>query len=182
MKNCREAGESCVLRGIVNNQVWLAQSVIVVKDGPEETVLVLLPGAHCAFPEGYWLWRKNLEMVHIVQVLDIIPAGIRRASAGRARSFLAIVPAGLRSWVNGHIVVPSMSRNATRASLADQYNKAHNALVDILMALPENAWSKGMPYPKKYRTVEQMAHRPAEHFEEHSDHLRNVLGIKIEDI
>ena len=127
-------------------------------------------------------WTIKQEMVHIVQVLDIIPAGIRRASAGRARSFLAIVPAGLRSWVNGHIVVPSMSRNATRASLADQYNKAHNALVDLLMALPENAWSKGMPYPKKYRTVEQMAHRPAEHFEEHSDHLRNVLGIKIEDI
>jgi hypothetical protein len=28
----RKAGENCVLRGIVNNQVWLAQSVIVVND------------------------------------------------------------------------------------------------------------------------------------------------------
>lgn len=54
-----EVGESCVLRGIVNNQVWLAQSVIVVKDEPKETVLLLLPGAQCAFPEGYWHWRRH---------------------------------------------------------------------------------------------------------------------------
>jgi hypothetical protein len=55
------AGESCVLRGVVNNQVWLAQSVIVVKDKPKGTVLLLMPGAQCAFPEGYWRWRKNKD-------------------------------------------------------------------------------------------------------------------------
>jgi hypothetical protein len=55
----RAAGESCVLRGIVNHQVWLAQSVIVVKDTQDETILLLLPGAQCAFPEGYWRWRQN---------------------------------------------------------------------------------------------------------------------------
>ena len=59
MKNHREVGESCVLRGIVNNQVWLAQSVIVVKDEPQETVLLLLPGAKCAFPAGYVSWRNK---------------------------------------------------------------------------------------------------------------------------
>jgi hypothetical protein len=59
-----KAGESCVLRSIVNNQVWLAQSVIVVKDMPEETVLLLMPGAQCAFPEGYWHWRKNKDFSH----------------------------------------------------------------------------------------------------------------------
>lgn len=56
-----KAGESCVLRGIVNNQVWLAESVIVVKDQAEETVLLLMPDAQCAFPEGYWRWRKNKD-------------------------------------------------------------------------------------------------------------------------
>jgi uncharacterized protein DUF402 len=57
----RKPGDSCVLRGIVHNQVWLAESVIVVKDKPEETVLLLMPGAQCAFPEGYWRWRKNKD-------------------------------------------------------------------------------------------------------------------------
>jgi protein associated with RNAse G/E len=54
-------GDNCVLRGIVNNQVWMAKSVIVVKDKPEETVLLLIPGAQCAFPEGYWRWKKNRD-------------------------------------------------------------------------------------------------------------------------
>jgi protein associated with RNAse G/E len=58
------SGESCILRGIVNHQVWLGQSVIVVKDSPKETVLLLLPGAECAFPEGYWRWRLNKDVSH----------------------------------------------------------------------------------------------------------------------
>jgi protein associated with RNAse G/E len=52
-------GDSCVLRGVINNKVWLAQSVIVVKDTPEETILCLLPGAQCAYPENYWRWRQG---------------------------------------------------------------------------------------------------------------------------
>lgn len=127
-------------------------------------------------------WTIKQEMVHIVQVINIIPKGILRASKGGRRSILAIVPTSLRSWVNGHIVIPFMARSATRQSTAEAYKKAHNALLGILEELPEEAWSKGMPYPRKYRTVEQMAHRPAEHFEEHLAHLQNVLGIKIEDI
>ena len=127
-------------------------------------------------------WTIKQEMVHIVQVLYVIPTGIQQASAGRGRSLLAIVPAGLRSWVNGHIVIPMMSKNATRTTIADKYNKAHIALIDLLEALPEGSWSKGMPYPRKYRTVGQMAHRPAEHFEEHLEHLQNVLRIKIKDV
>lgn len=59
MNKFRELGESCVLRGIVNNQVWLAQSVIVVQDAPQETVLLLLPGAQCAIPAGYLGWRNK---------------------------------------------------------------------------------------------------------------------------
>lgn len=127
-------------------------------------------------------WTAKQEMVHIVQALNVIPNGIRRASRGGRRSILAIVPTSLRSWVNGYIVIPFMARSATRQSIAEAYKKAHNALLGILEELPEEAWSKGMPYPRKYRTVEQMAHRPAEHFEEHLEHLQNVLGIKIEDI
>jgi hypothetical protein len=67
MKNLRTVGESCVLRGIVNNQVWLAQSVIVVKDQPGEIVLLLPPGAQCAFPEGYWYWRRNQDHSHLTR-------------------------------------------------------------------------------------------------------------------
>ena len=132
------------------------------------------------FPSEGWTIKQ--EMIHIVQVLNVLPNGIKRASKGGRRSILAIVPTGLRSWFNGYIVIPFMARNATRQNTSEAYNKAHIVLLEILEALPEDAWSKGMPYPKKYRTVEQMALRPVEHFEEHVEHLQNVLGIKIEDV
>lgn len=123
-------------------------------------------------------WTIKQEMVHIVQVVNILPNGIRRASRGGRRSILAIVPGSLRSWLNGYIVIPFIARNATRRSIMEAYDKAHKALLDVLENLPEDAWNKGMPYPKKYRTVEQLAHRPLEHFEEHLEHLQNALGIK----
>jgi hypothetical protein len=52
-------GDTAVLRGIINQKVWLAQSVIVLKDTIEETVLLLMPGARCAYPEGYWRWKQG---------------------------------------------------------------------------------------------------------------------------
>ncbi len=127
-------------------------------------------------------WTVKQEMVHIVQVLNVLSNGIRRASSKGKRSMLAIVPPGLRSWVNGYIVIPFLARSATRQSIAKAYDKAHNALLGLLKELPEEAWSKGVPYPRKYRTVEQMAHRPAEHFKEHVAHLRTLPGIKLEGI
>ncbi len=132
------------------------------------------------FPDEGWTAKQ--EMVHIVQVLNLLPNGIRRASRGGRPSILAIVPTSLRSWINGHIVIPFMARGTTRQSIVEAYSKAHNTLIGILEELPKDTWSKGMPYPRKYRTVEQMAHRPAEHFDEHLEHLQNVLGLKIEDI
>jgi hypothetical protein len=47
-------GQSVALRGIVGGRTWFAQSVIVVKDTIEESALLLLPGAQCAGPEGYF--------------------------------------------------------------------------------------------------------------------------------
>jgi len=64
VENFRKVGENCVLRGIVNNNVWVSQSVIVVKDEQKETILLLLPGAQCAIPEGYARWRVKKDFSH----------------------------------------------------------------------------------------------------------------------
>jgi len=125
-------------------------------------------------------WTARQEMAHVTQVVRLLLAGIKRATAGRSRSALAFVPERLRSWVNGYIIVPVMYRTATRASIAAAYEKAQRALLNLLQELPEDAWSKGTTFPRQYRTVEQMAHRPAEHFQEHAAHLRRVFGIKPE--
>jgi hypothetical protein len=59
MDQLRQPGAHCALRFIVNNRVWLAQSVTVVKDEPGETALLLIPGAQCIYPEGYWRWKRG---------------------------------------------------------------------------------------------------------------------------
>ena len=123
-------------------------------------------------------WTPRQELVHVVQALELLPRGIERAVGGGGRSLLSLVPASVRGWVNGYVIVPMRARGATRASIAEAYENAWTRLVDRLRALPEEAWDRGAPYPRQYRTVEQMARRVAEHLEHHAAHLCNVLGIE----
>ena len=123
-------------------------------------------------------WTAKQEMVHIVQVLQVLPAGIERARAGGKRSLLGYAPGGIRSWVNGHILIPLKARKENRHSIARNYKEAHKEFVRIMGELTEVDLRKGIPYQRKYRTVEQMAYRPVEHFEEHETHLRQLLGIE----
>jgi hypothetical protein len=123
-------------------------------------------------------WTAKQQMVHMTQVVGILPAGIERAVKGGRRLALAFVPESLRGWVNGLILIPLLARQATPQSVAAAYEQAHVTLVRLLEGLPEEAWSKGTNYPRKYRTVEQMTHRPAEHFEQHAVQLRRILGLK----
>jgi len=125
-------------------------------------------------------WTIRQEMTHIVQVVKVLPRGIQHASRGGGRSMLAVVPTGLRSWINGYLIIPWMARNATRQSITEDYNKAHTHMLELLKGLPEEDWSKSTPYPRQVRTIEQLAHRPVEHFKEHESHLSRILGIKAE--
>lgn len=127
-------------------------------------------------------WTVKEELVHIVQVIEVIPAGIERASKGGKRSFLGLVPSGVRSWLNGQIIIPQKAKNQTRETIKRAYQDAHKILVSKLEKLHEEDWEKGMPYPRKYRSVEQMAYRPIEHFEEHEAHLRRLLDIEKESV
>jgi hypothetical protein len=121
------------------------------------------------------IWTLKHEMVHIVQVLEVIPKGIWRARAGKKGSLLGLVPAGLRGWVNGRILIPRRARLETRDSIRLAYQDAHCALLSLVAELTQADLKKGMPYPRKFRTVEQMAYRPVEHFREHENHIRQVL-------
>jgi protein associated with RNAse G/E len=48
-----KTGDSVILRGMYGNNVWYVQTCLVVHDKPNETALLLLPGAECAAPSGY---------------------------------------------------------------------------------------------------------------------------------
>jgi protein associated with RNAse G/E len=54
-------GDVISWRGIYRSRVWHAQTVIVVRDAPDETVLTLLPGTECMSPEGYSLGKNSYK-------------------------------------------------------------------------------------------------------------------------
>jgi hypothetical protein len=123
-------------------------------------------------------WTVKQEMVHIVQVIKALRGAINRAVMGMGPSFLSAVPSQVRNVINGRLVVPLIARQATQESVASAYQEAHEALLATLEKLPEEAWSKGIPFPRRYRTVEELAHRPVEHFDEHAVHIRRVLMME----
>ena len=51
--NLWREGDIAVMRGVYEGRPVYAQSVRVVKDTPEETALLVLPGAECIVPSGY---------------------------------------------------------------------------------------------------------------------------------
>ncbi len=51
--NLWNEGETALLRGVYDGHLTYVQSVRVIKDTPEETVLCTWPGAECMAPAGY---------------------------------------------------------------------------------------------------------------------------------
>ena len=51
--NLWNEGDNVLLRGIFDNRPVYVQSLRVVRDTPEETVLFIWPGAECYAPKGY---------------------------------------------------------------------------------------------------------------------------------
>ena len=52
-------GETVLWRGILNKRIWHVQPTVVVKDNPNELVLILLPGTECVAEETYVKGKKH---------------------------------------------------------------------------------------------------------------------------
>src|SRR5215510_2774702 len=52
-------GDIVSWRGIFRNRVWHAQTVIIVEDSQNETVVALLPETECMAPEGYLQGKQS---------------------------------------------------------------------------------------------------------------------------
>jgi predicted RNA-binding protein associated with RNAse of E/G family len=53
VNNHLSRGSTAAVRGLVFGRVWVVRSVIVEHDTADESAVLLLPGAQCAFPEWY---------------------------------------------------------------------------------------------------------------------------------
>ena len=54
-----QPGDVISWRGIFRDRIWHVQPTLLVKDGPDEIVLTLLPGAECIADENYPKGKKN---------------------------------------------------------------------------------------------------------------------------
>ena len=122
-------------------------------------------------------WSVKAELVHVIQAAQFVPGGIDQARQGRRTSLLSMVPTGLRDWVNGEILIPMLARHATRESIAQDYDRVHAQMIAKLDALSVEELDRGTTFLGRYRTVEQIFHRPVEHFQEHAAHIRQSLNI-----
>jgi hypothetical protein len=59
-------------------------------------------------------WAAKEVLVHIVQVLEVLPKGKRLAVQNGKRSILSNVLSMIRSWVNGYPVIPILAKLSTR--------------------------------------------------------------------
>jgi len=59
MNRLHQVGKDIALRCVFNQRVSYVQSVTVIDDTEDQTVLLLLPGAQCAATEGYFTWRSG---------------------------------------------------------------------------------------------------------------------------
>jgi Protein of unknown function (DUF402) len=86
-----QPGDVVAFRWMVNGRVMIAQANLVVKDTPEETALLILPGAKSVKPDGLWDSAERRWDRWAVQRDD---QWVLRPSAWRTNRVLMVVRPG----------------------------------------------------------------------------------------
>lgn len=122
-------------------------------------------------------WTLQAEFYHITQSINYVPAAIVRAyRGGAAFSALYSLPAFLRNWVNGTFLVPRQGRKATRASIAAAYDRHHARVVEAIAGVKDDEWNRSANFGLARITVDEVAHRPINHFRDHGDAIHGNLS------
>jgi hypothetical protein len=134
------------------------------------------------YKESRFTWSIRAELFHIAQAIDFIPAAVQQVRQGGRRLLpLLLIPLSWRNWINGYLIVPILSRNASREQLILRYHRSTTKIINLIGDIRNEEWDKsieivrGMP-----RNVIQVLHRPAEHFTEHESAVRSKLTRKNE--
>lgn len=137
-----------------------------------------------SIPTDYWDqlipgedWTIQMEVAHIVQAMMLIPDGVERVRKGKhGLSLLFLVPLPLRNWVNGHIVVPKIAHKFTPVLAVRQYDQAHHAVLACLEIISDEDFQRSATFGSGlHRTIEDIFHRPEQHFAEHYAAIQQKL-------
>lgn len=78
------------------------------------------------------------------------------------------------------------ARNATKESLAEAYDEAHQKAIQALESVKDSEWDNGVDYPdidpmlSGYVTMETLFHYIKRHFDAHEKDIRLALGMEME--
>ena len=135
-----------------------------------------IPDQALEFKEPGNAWRIKAELWHITQSLGFLAPAIIMVHRGRPLAALYLrFPVGVRSWINGYILVPFLTRHVTRQEIAGQYDRAHQRILVELDRPGGDKLKPGAKTPLAYPGIADLFHQPAEHFQLHADRIKQNL-------
>ena len=124
------------------------------------------------------VWDIKAELWHIAQSLGFLAPAIINVLRGHPWGALYLhFPVGIRSWINGYLLVPFLSRRATCREIAQAYDKAYARIMAEFDRTRQGEWALGAKFPVGYRTLVYIFHNPSEHFQLHADRTRQNLDL-----
>ncbi len=141
------------------------------------SLLFSFPAADFQRPSPDSPWTLGAEFYHLAQALQFLPFAIARARRGSGFSLFYLVPIPVRDWINGHLLVPLLSRGATPISVLATYDKALKMVLEDLESIRPDEWKRQAGFGRgPSRTLEQVFHQPAAHFAAHQEAIRAKIA------
>ena len=119
-------------------------------------------------------WTVKEVMCHLVLgVEQAVPMMVKQARQGKPMP--KWMDSRFGNWMNYKMAVWS-ARKATRASLAQRYDAAHEKLLRLLAGVRDQEWGLPTAYPDgRPLTMETVFHVPSEHFALHAAWVRQTI-------
>lgn len=117
-------------------------------------------------PSSSWTVRE--VFTHLTWALEMLPKEVEGARRGRGMFNL---PKRISDPAS-YWYMRWLARGATPAALAQRYDQAMQAVVQLIDTIPEEDWQRGANfYAEGFHSVEDLFHVPTEHLAEHTGGL-----------
>jgi hypothetical protein len=129
-------------------------------------------------------WTIGEMLYHMSLAPHGLPLDVRLI---RHLKWVPKLPAGLFNRLNIYFTRRG-GKNATKASLAKTYDKAHAETIKALESVQEDEWVLGVQYPdwdpmlSGFVTLEKLFHYVKRHFDSHEKDIRLALGMEPDGI
>jgi len=116
-------------------------------------------------------WNVRQLMWHLGRGMDFFGEAVGQCRSGKAPN-----PPGFLLDIGNTLLTRWGSRGATKQSVGEKYDAAHEKLVSLLEGVQDGEWQKGVTTYGTPYTMESVFRGPKEHFAEHAADIKKGLG------